>query len=74
MYVRTILIEIPAIRKELEMDVEAHNTPLGDYVKRMSLMRLLRNCHPLYRADYARKLFTQGLISKNRARLFTQIA
>lgn len=52
------------VRKMLEREVAAFNSPLRRAVKSMDTVILLRNCHPLYRADYARKLYNLGEITE----------
>lgn len=51
------------LRKQIELSVTAFNQVLKDKVKFMPLVVLLNNCHPLYRADYARKLHREGRFS-----------
>jgi uncharacterized protein YqkB len=53
------------IRKDLEVCVCAYNKYLREAVKEMSPVILLRNCHPIYRKDYARRLFNEGLITED---------
>ena len=43
-------------REVVEIDVCAINKPLKEKVKDMDIMELLRNCHTVYRVDYARAL------------------
>jgi hypothetical protein len=50
------------IRIELENYVIAWNKYLKDVVKSMNIIILLRNAHPMYRADFAYKLRDAGLI------------
>lgn len=51
------------LRKQIELSVTSFNSILKDEVKFMPLTILLNNCHPLYRADYARKLYREGYFS-----------
>lgn len=60
------------MRQELESAVISVNAPLKDEVKNMSLVTLLRNCHPIYRADYARLLHQNGQITKDEMEEFTK--
>jgi hypothetical protein len=59
-----------SLRKEIETTVISCNKFLRDEVKFMTLYILLCNCHPLYRSDYARKLFAMGKLSENQAKEF----
>jgi hypothetical protein len=54
-------------RKELEADVVAFNSPLRKAVRTMDAIQLIRNCHPLYREDHARKLLANEEITKEDA-------
>jgi hypothetical protein len=51
-------------KKELERWVISMNKVLRDTVKEMNLIILLRNAFPPYRADYARRLYAEGQITK----------
>lgn len=57
-------------RKELESWVVAMNSPLRDVVSTMPPIILLRNAYPPYRADYAYRLYKEGVITKNEASEF----
>lgn len=57
-------------RKELEQNVSGFNKHLKDSVKDMDIIILLRNCHPIYRKDYAQRLKREGEISDNEAKEF----
>jgi hypothetical protein len=59
------------LRKHLESSVVATNKRLKDEVTKMDLISLLRNCHPLYRHDYAKLLYHDGLITENQLKEFT---
>lgn len=52
-----------SLRLELETYVYAWNTRLKEAVKTMSMVILLRNAHPAYRASFASQAFEKGLIS-----------
>jgi len=58
------------LRKQIELSVTAFNSILKDEVKFMPLKVLLNNCHPLYRADYARKLHKEGYFSDYNLNLY----
>lgn len=60
------------MRKQLESAVISVNAPLKDEVKRMDLITLLRNCHPLYRTDYARILRQNEQITEDQLKEFTK--
>ena len=60
----------PSIRTELELDVTACNGVLKPFVRRMSYVRLLHNCHPIYREQFARRLRDSGLLSNFTATQF----
>jgi len=60
------------MRKQIESSVVAVNKHLKETVSQMSLMELLRNCHPLYRDDYARALHRAGQISKSEMESITK--
>jgi len=62
-----------ALRKELESWVVACNKYLREAVKEMDWIILLRNMHPSYRADYARQLREERIITDEQAREFTVI-
>jgi hypothetical protein len=59
------------LRTEIENDVVAFNNVLKRGIKCMPLYELLCNCHPLYRADYARKLQKEDRISETVMKEFT---
>lgn len=61
------------IRNQIELEVKAINKTLAEKVATMTLVDLLRNCHPLHRADYTRILFKNGLLTKIEAEEFTKI-
>jgi len=58
-------------REVMEIDVCAINKPLKEKVKDMDIMELLRNCHPVYRVDYARALHKEGTITEEQMKEFT---
>ena len=60
-------------RKELENWVVAMNKMLRDAVEGMDIIILLRNAFPPYRADYARKLYQEGVITKEQVNEFVKI-
>lgn len=62
--------EIENLRKVIETDVTSINSPLREAVKTMDWIILLRNCHPIYREDYARKLRKLNVITLHEAREF----
>lgn len=60
-------------RKELELSVGAMNKPLQERVESMTLIELLRNCDPVYRSDFASRLYKAGDLKKEEAKEFTKI-
>lgn len=54
-------------RKELEICVCSTNTVLRPEVSEMSLITLLRNCHPSFAGYFAAKLFEEGELTDRRA-------
>ncbi len=50
------------LRQQLEMLVTSHNIFLRQRARTMSNILLLRNVHPLYRADMARRLYDNKLL------------
>jgi hypothetical protein len=58
------------LRKELERLVYSTNIVLRDKVQEMGFVSLLRNVHPAFREDYARKLYWEKTISKDEANEF----
>ena len=59
------------MRKELEAAVIGVNRHLKEKVREMDLIELLRNCHPLYRKEYARNLYHTGQITEAEMTEFT---
>jgi len=59
------------MRKELESAVVGVNRHLKDTVQNMEPIELLRNCHPLYRKEYARDLYHTGQITEAEMTEFT---
>jgi hypothetical protein len=55
--------KITSLRRELEKFVVSTNTVLRGHVRSMSLIILLRNCHPVYRLDFAYQLRDAGVLS-----------
>lgn len=55
------------IRRMLEQDVIAFNKTLHRAARKMPVVLLLRNCHPLYRQDYSQKLLKMGVITEREA-------
>ena len=48
----------------LHQDIKSHNRFITqEKLDEMTPMELLRNAHPLYRAEYANALYKQGVIS-----------
>ena len=60
-------------RKELEGWVIAMNKFLWDTVGEMDVIILLRNAFPPYRAYYARRLYNEGVITKEQTQEFVKI-
>ncbi len=60
-------------RKELESFVVSTNKFLREVVSQMDLITLLRNCHPMYRSDFAYALLRQNLITTTEAKEFTKL-
>ena len=58
------------LRTEIENDVMAFNKFLKPVVRFMPLYELLCNCHPLYRAGYARRLKSEGYCTDNQVKEF----
>ena len=71
MRVRKMKQESFPLRTEIENDVVAFNKMLKRRIKCMPLYELLCNCHPLYRADYARKLQKEDYITEEVMKEFT---
>lgn len=68
-----ILQEQFPLRKEIEQSVCAFNKILKDVVKFMTLPVLLNNCHPLYREEYARRLFKAGKLTIEEAKNYFKV-
>jgi hypothetical protein len=60
-------------RQEIEINVCAVNSALKSKVEKMTLIELLRNCHPSPRSDWARKLYKDKQLTKEEANEFTKI-
>lgn len=61
------------IRTEMENDVKSCNRILADKVKEMSLLELLRNTHPIYREKFARRLYSENLLTLVEVKEFVKI-
>jgi hypothetical protein len=61
------------VRKLMEADVIAHNRNLRPVVAQMPILILLRNTHPMYRADYTYKLLREGQITRQEAKEFVKL-
>jgi hypothetical protein len=61
------------VRKELELFVVAWNTCLKGVVKHMDNIILLRNAHPIYRADFAYRLRDEGSITVEQSKEFVRL-
>ena len=61
------------LKTDLERLVYSTNTVLIDKVHDMGYIALLRNLHPIYRSDFAMKLFRQNLITKEETHEFVKI-
>ena len=61
------------IRKELELSVGAMNKPLQGKVSSMTLVELLRNCDPMFRSDFANRLYKLNELEREDAKEFTKI-
>ena len=61
-------------KNDLERFVYAWNTPLKDVVNNMDIIILARNCHPIYRANFAAELRNAGLLSTEDAKEFIVFA
>ena len=48
--------EMRQLLDDMRSNVIAYNSPLRDVVHRMYYDQLYRNCHPIDRADFARRL------------------
>ena len=70
---RTVPPKKNSLRLELECYVISCNTVLRKAVKSMSIVTLLRNAHPAYRASFANQLFKAGMLSKQNASEFIKI-
>jgi hypothetical protein len=70
---RTNVRKGSSIRRELEIYVAAWNKYLVEAVKSMSIIILLRNAPPSYRADHARKLLLAGAITREQVKEFVKI-
>lgn len=53
------------LREQLHQHIQAHNRHLEDmYLYNLPFIHLLRLCHPIYRADYARMAHREGEITE----------
>jgi hypothetical protein len=60
------------LHREIEQTVTSFNQRVKDEVKYMSLTVLLNNCHPLYRAEYARALYKDGYLTVEQTKVYTK--
>ena len=60
-------------RKLLVMEVGSMNKHLQQTAKTMSLISLLRNCHPVNRRKYAMQLLKEELLDEESAKEFTNL-
>jgi len=58
-------------RQILEQLVAACNYPLKEYVGKMDPIILLRNAHPTFRQESAKRLVEECLITKEQSKEFT---
>ena len=59
--------------QSLKQSVLAVNKVLKDKVKTMGVVELLRNSHPLYRGEFAYKLYKEKLLSHEVAEEFIKV-
>ena len=59
--------------QSLKQSILVINKVLKEKVETMKPMELLRNSHPIYRGDYAFKLYKEDIISKGEAAEFTKL-
>jgi hypothetical protein len=62
------------IRQSLELSVCATNIVLKETVQTMDLIILLRNCHPIDRADFAMDLYKNKELTKEEVEEFTKLS
>ena len=62
-----------SLRTAIELNVIAYNTPLRDVVKKMDIIILLRNCHPIDRSVFALSLLRDNQITKEQAKEFVKL-
>ena len=61
------------IRREMIANAMSHNSALTrECLFRKSYVEILRNCHPLFRPGFARRLYILGKISEGEAREFLE--
>ena len=70
---RTTKPKKKSLRHELESYVIAWNSVLRKTVESMSLITLLRNAHPSYRATFANQLVNLKMLSKEKSYEFISI-
>jgi hypothetical protein len=58
-------------REVMEIEVCAVNSVLKETVKDMDIFTPLRNCHPANRADFARTLHKDRVITEEQMKEFT---
>jgi hypothetical protein len=61
-------------RNELEYNVMAVNKVLKEKVPTMTILELLRNCHPSIRAEYANKFYKEKLLTENELHEFVKFS
>ena len=57
----------------LKQSVLAVNKVLKDKEKTMGVIELLRNCHSIYRGEYAFRLYKEKLLSKSNSEQFIKV-
>jgi hypothetical protein len=62
-----------SLRKVIEINVVAYNSPLKETVKSMDIITLLRNCHPIDRITFAYALLRDKVINKYEAKEFVKL-
>ncbi len=60
------------IKKEMYTHIRAYNRHLTlDHLVTLDLLSLLRNCHPIERIEFAKRLSREGLLSDQEMRRLT---
>ena len=57
---------------ELRISVSSTNKVLKGKTQTMNPIELLRNAHPLYRSDFASRLFQEKIITKEESKEFVR--